>query len=171
MGIDKLTPDQAASLFGQFIAARPSFSCYKLYPESRKEELKHVHLYVENGSSESAEFVGRLRIQLSAIHDVSLVYSDEDADYIVSVLAMPTHVGNREAGYVASAVVLQPCIYKATTGFDKGEQPTRKIVDHYINVGPDEDRVASVITNNLNAQDFDDIRRSHASTLKYYESK
>jgi hypothetical protein len=171
MGIDKLNPQQAANLLLNIINVRPSFSCYKFYPITQKEELKHVHLYVESASDKSAEFVGRLRIHLSAIHDVSLVYSDEDADYIVGVLAMPIHVGQRETGYVASTVVLQPCIYRASTGLDKGEQIARKIVEHYVNTGPDEDGLASAITNDLNGQDFDEIRRAHASTLKYYENR
>jgi hypothetical protein len=171
MGIDKLSPDQATNLLLNITTARPSFSCYKFYPITQKEELKHVHLYVESASDKSAEFVGRLRIHLSAIHDVSLVYSDEDADYVVSVLAMPTHMGAREAGYVASTVVLQPCVFRASTGIDKGEQIARKIVEHYVNVGPEEDGLASIITNDLNAQDFDEIRRAHASTLKYFENR
>jgi hypothetical protein len=78
MGIDKLSPDQATNLLLNIINARPSFSCYKFYPITQKEELKHVHLYVESASDKSAEFVGRLRIHLS-IHDVSLVYSDESS--------------------------------------------------------------------------------------------
>ncbi|HXR33249.1 MAG TPA: hypothetical protein VN830_06060 [Verrucomicrobiae bacterium] len=172
LGMNNLTPDQASGLLALLVANQPSFTCNKHYPESQKDELKHVHLYVESESDRSAELAGRLRTQLSAIRDVSLVYSDRDADFVVSVIAMPPHdTGGRQIGYAASVVLTQPCVYISHSGQNKGGQITRLFADHYLNVGPTQDEVASTIANTLDARAFDDIRRYHAAQLSTYENK
>jgi hypothetical protein len=73
-GMSKLTADEASRLFAHFIANQPSFTCYKLYPESQKDELTHVHLYVDRpltaGKSRATTSMGCPKMKISAAFKV-----------------------------------------------------------------------------------------------------
>jgi hypothetical protein len=171
LGLDKLSAIEGTKLGNYFITNRPAFSCSKYYPATQKEELKHIHLYIESGSAASAEFTGNLRARFSGIHDAALVYSDDDADLIIIVLAMPSIVSGREVGYLASAVIMLPCTYRSPAGYDRGTIISRRFEDHYIQIGPSRDEIAAAIANTVNVRDFDEVRRDHAATLKLYENR
>jgi hypothetical protein len=172
LGLDKLPSEEAERLAIYLLINRPSFSCQRYYPSTKKDELNRVHLYVEAGDESSATFVGNLRSKFAAISDVQLVYSDEDADLIVSVLAGENHLTTgHTTGFTATSVVAVPCVYNSPSGYDSGARTTRKYVDHYLNSGPDADTIAKTLVNTMSVSMLDPIRRDHASTLKQYEAK
>ena len=154
--------------FSPTVSNRPTFNCNNFYKD--KDELKGVHLFVEGHPSASLtaqEFVGQLRSKLSAIRDVSLVYSYSDADIVVRALAFPTESEtNRPLGYTASLVVLMPCIFKSAGGWDKGETTVLRMDDHELFTGSSEENVLSRASSTLDVNDFDDVRKDHASSLK-----
>ena len=84
LGFDTQSKEQATQILAYLAANRPHLTCSKFY--KAKDEVKRVHVFVEAQSSlsnTSKEFIGQLRSRLSAIHDVSLVYSDSDADIAI----------------------------------------------------------------------------------------
>ena len=125
-----------------------------------------MHVSVQ-GSEKNAEFIGQLRSRFSAIHDVSLVYSDSDADVVVKALGFVNeNQNNRPTGYTASVVVLSPCTFKSPSGYDKGETTVRQLMDHELFTGPSEEDVLSRVSSTLDVRDFDDVRKEHAASLK-----
>lgn len=168
LGFDTQGKEQADKIFSYLATNRPNFTCQKYYKD--KDELKHVHVFVEgnpNGSSNAQEFVGQVRSKLSSIHDVSLVYSNSDADIVVRALALPNQSEtNRPFGYTASVVVLIPCTFKSIGGWDKGETTVLRMDDHELILGPTEENVLSRISSTLDVNDFDDVRKEHAASLK-----
>src|SRR5258706_5801515 len=88
LGFDSQSKQQANKIFSYLMTNRPSFACQKSYKD--KDELKRVHVFVErnlNSSMQAQEFIRQLRSKLSAIHDVTLVYANSDADIVVRGLA------------------------------------------------------------------------------------
>jgi hypothetical protein len=169
LGLDKLAAADAENLLSYLVLNRPSLSCVKWYPASKKDELKFIHLYVEAGNTNSTELAGNLRSKFSALKDISLVYSDQDADYIVSVLGLASHVNGREVGYFVSTTVNEPCTYNAPKGYDQGDTIIRKAVASYVDSGPTQNDIANSIADTVYGRDFDEIRRKHAKQLKSYE--
>jgi hypothetical protein len=151
---------------------RPTFTCGKYYKDA--DELKRVHVFVESGSVTSEgsggsmrtqEFIGQLRYRLSAIHDVSLVYSEPDADIIIKALTVPIEGGN-VTGFTASLVLFTPCTFRSPRGYDRGEQTVLQLSDHLLLSGPTEENILSRVSSTIDVGDFDDIRKQHASSLK-----
>ncbi len=169
LGFDTQSKEQATQIFTYLAANRPHLTCSKFYKD--KDELKRVHVFVEADSSGSSitsqEFVGQLRSRLSAIHDVSLVYSDSDADIIVKTIAFPTlSESGRQIGFTASIVGLTLCTFKSMSGYDKGEITIRELTTHKLLTGPSEEDILSRASSSLDVGDFDDIRKEHANSLK-----
>ena len=163
LGFDAQSKEQAGKIFSYLATNRPNLTCQKFYTD--KDELKHVHVFVD-GSSSNAEFVGQLRSHLSTIRDVSLVYSDTDADVSVKALGLTNEVGNRTTGYTASVVVLIPCTFKSASGWDKGETTVHRLMDYELFTDSSEEKVLSTVSSTLDVKDFDDVRKEHAATLK-----
>jgi hypothetical protein len=166
LGIDAQSKERANQIFSYLMTNRSNFSCEHYY--KNKEELKRVHVFVESSSEGPQEFVGQLRSRLSAIHDVSLVYSDEDADIIVKALgfANENESTRQTTGYTASVVVLTPCTFRSPGGYDKGEQTVRVLVGHQVSTGPSEENVLSRVSSTLDVSDLDSVRKQHAARLK-----
>lgn len=124
---------------------------------------------MEAASDNANDFVGQLRSRLGSTQDVRLVYSDADADLIVSVLASrDTSTDGRELGYHASVVIDTPCAYSYSLAGDKKADTLRKSVDHLIELGPDMNTVLSSVAAALDVGDFDQIRREHSNLSKFY---
>jgi len=166
LGIDAQSKEKAVQIFTYLAANRPNFRCEHYYKD--EEELKRVHVFVESSSEGPQEFVGQLRSRLSAIHDVSLVYSDEDADIIVKALgfANENEITRQTTGYTTSVVVLRPCTFRSPSGYDKGEQTIRELAHHQLLTGPREEDVLSRVSSTLDVSALDDIRKQHATNLK-----
>lgn len=174
LGIDTKSKEQATEIFNYLMTNRPAFICGKYYKDA--DELKRVHVFVESGpttdgegsggSMRTQEFIGQLRSRLSAIHDVSLVYSEPDADIVIKTLTVPIERGDVPTGFITSLVLFEPCTFKSPSGYDKGEQTILKLSDHLLLSGPTEENVLSRASSMIDVSDLDDIRKEHASILK-----
>lgn len=167
-GLQNLTPEQASSLFLIISNGHPNLTCERFYNQTEQDELRYVHLYV-TGSAEDSEFVGRLRGKLSAIRDVKIVPSEDDADLVVNSLSFSNFIAGRQTGFTASLVVTYPCVYKVPAGLGQRTEKLERVLDHYLRTSADEDNLATQVSNQLDARDFDDTRSSHSALLKYYQ--
>jgi hypothetical protein len=167
-GLGRLSAQEATNLLSTISSHRPMLTCGPSYGPKETDEYHYVHLYV-SGSDADAEFVGLLRGKLSAIRDVRMVASDDEADLGVSILTIPNESDSHKFGITASTNIYEPCVYQVNGGLGNGTSKIYKLVDAIINTGPDEDSIASRIANTLDARDFDEIRQNHAQILKYVQ--
>jgi hypothetical protein len=166
LGYDTLSQEQGKAIGFWFMTNRPILTCGKSYDSEDKEGPKYVHPFIEAANTDATAFVGELRSRIAATRDVRLVYSDTDADLIVSVLAMSTTIGGRQSGYVAAVTVLTPCIYSVPSGMGAGTSRFRRFTDGFVDTGPDAASVLSQVASTLDVSDFDPVRAEHSSMLK-----
>jgi hypothetical protein len=93
--------------------------------------------------------------------------SNNDADLVINLLEVSNEVTSRRIGITVATNVTEPCVYQVNGGLQDGPERFQKLLDATVATGGDDDEVATRIANSLEARDFDDIRQSHASILKY----
>jgi|SRR5271168_878151 len=166
-GLDQLTAPQGNLLWAAVYGHRPYLDCGPTYVAAQKDENNFVHIFA-TGNASDVEFVGRLRLKLSAIKDVKMVSSADDADLIISILTVSNEVGSTRVGLTVATSVSEICTMK--TPSDGAGSKFNHSIDALINTGPDEEgiasRIASRIANSVEASDFDTVRQNHAQMLK-----
>jgi hypothetical protein len=167
-GLGQLTKTQGTKLWLAVYQHRPNMSCGVTFADKEVNEYHFVHIHV-TGTDSDAEFVGRLRGKLSAIRDVKLVSTDEDADLGVSVLTVSNEVGSARVGITVATTIYQPCEYTVKGGFGDGIQKIKVMLDNFINAAAKSEDAATSIADTLDARDFEDTRRNHAQLLKYLQ--
>lgn len=162
-GLDQLTSLQGTSLWTTIFTHRPYVTCGRFYGSDEKNEYNFVHIFV-TGNTSDVEFVGRLRLKISAIKDVKMAPSSDDADLTISILSVSNEVGSTRVGMTVATTVTEVCTLRTTT--DGAESNFAHEVNALINAGPDEDGLASRIANSVEASNFDSVRQAHAQALK-----
>jgi hypothetical protein len=168
-GFDSLSTDQGQLIFTWILKNQASLTCGRSYPPSEKEALKQIHPFIEAATTDSGTFVGELRSRIGSTQDVKLAYADSDSDLIVSVMAMPVRSGERVSGHMAAVTVLSPCTYIVPSGWSHGTSTFRKIIGHFVQIGPDEATVLARVASSLDVDDFDPVRNEHSTMIKMYQ--
>lgn len=162
-GLDQLTEPEGDSLWSTVYNHRPYLSCGPSYTPQLKDEYNFVHIFV-TGNTSDAEFVGRLRLKISAVKDVKMASSSDDADLTINILTVWNVVGGTQIGITVGTTVSEMCTLQTPAGEDASK--LTHLLDSFINAGPNEDDITSRIANSVEASDFDAVRQSHAKVLK-----
>jgi hypothetical protein len=174
LGLARLTPGQ----FAQFVrwasqaeqkavddakASAPNLGCFSraALPNPGPAGLDKVTVFLDAQGEEAAEIVSGLRKRLRSISDVEVVFSEEDADVAVGLIAVqPLSENGDLGGYTLSVVTWEPCEVKVGTN----RYPEKKLNNFYLHVlgSNAQDAVESAVSV-LDAHDFEEKRKFHAS--------
>lgn len=131
------------------------------------EAYDKVHVNV-TASGEATQIISGVRERLRTMDGVEVVYSDDDADLTVSMLAMNlTNVGGYHTGVAASIDVTQPCAYKVNTS----SVPYQMQLDQFMEVGSNISDLVNEIVSTIDTRSLDAQRAQNARYKKMLQGQ
>ncbi|HLM80542.1 MAG TPA: hypothetical protein VK302_07905 [Terriglobales bacterium] len=174
MGLEKLTPSQLVNLLiwvderqRQAKAAVPAttFDCGRQgesFLDAKPESYDKVRVYVD-ASGDATEIISGVRERLRSMNGSEVVYSSDEADLKVSLIAMQTQSkGGYDTGSAISVVVSRPCVWTSSTNTSHVDSVENQLVQ----VGADVRAMVDSIVSNIDTNDLDPQRKLNAQLKK-----
>ncbi len=176
MGLGALTTDQYLNVLfwvsDQEKRAKDSvptnlFSCGRIGSmdqDTRPEAYDTARVYV-TASGDANEIISGVRQRLRSMNGTQVVYASDEADLVISLVAMTTKEKSAQyqLGVAISVVVSQPCLWK----YGSYSSHYDVIRDQFLQVGSDVQKVVDSIVSSVDTNDLEDQRKINASWKKY----
>jgi hypothetical protein len=174
MGLGMLTQEQEINLFvwvnererqAKSATAEQTFDCGRQgesFVDAKPESYDRVRVYVD-ASGDATETISGVRERLRAMTSTEVVYSSNEADLTVSLVAMQTQSkGGQQTGSAISVVVSDPCLW------NRGTHTTRiaNVQNQFVQVGSDVKAMVDAIVSNIDTNDLDPQRKTNAELKK-----
>lgn len=133
-----------------------SFDCGRqgeTFLDAKPESYDKVRVYVD-ASGDATEVISGVRERMRAMNGTEVVYSSDEADLKVSLVAAHTKSkGGYDTGSAISLVVSRPCVWTGSTNTSHVDWVENQLVQVGSEVGPMVDSMVSdVDTNDLDPQ-------------------
>ncbi|MFZ0686078.1 MAG: hypothetical protein WAM89_11095 [Terriglobales bacterium] len=174
MGLDALTPMQEFHLFVWAInreqqakdaVPTASFACGRQgesFPDTRPESYDKVRVYVD-ASGDDTQTISGVRERLRAMNGSEVVYSSDEADLKVSLVAIQTKSkGGYDTGSAISVVVSRPCVWAIGTTTSHVDSVENQLVQ----VGSDVKAMVDSIVSDIDTNNLDMQRKLNAAIKK-----
>jgi hypothetical protein len=177
MGLSALTTEQEMSLLvwasgreQKVKESAPSFESGRpgqKFLDAKPEEYDKVRVYViANGSAD--EIISGVRERLRTMNGLEVVYTSDEADLTVNLVAMESKTtGGSHFGTATSVVVTAPCTYKVGTYTHQHAS----MLDQFVQVGSDTSVVISSIVSSIDTDALDNQRKANAEYKKYLQDQ
>ncbi len=137
MGLRKLTAEEFAQLFlwayesrsKAIVGARATeltYTCGRSDRPADPAAYQKVKVYLDMGEKTPSELASGIRQRVRGMSDVEIVYTESDADIVLSVLAYQNESkAGYQLGYTVSIVSAEPCEWRL--GESKGRMRSRAL--------------------------------------------
>lgn len=177
MALGKLTKDEFAALLVWIEGSRSqaevkakasqlTHSCGRTGTDAAA--FQKVKLDVEISDKTPSELASGIRQRLRGISDVELVYSESEADIVVSILGFEDKTDSgRPLGYTVSVVTSEPCEWRVATYSGR----MRTVQNHFLETSPNSEKTIEYTVTTLDAKDIEEMRKRNATWRQLYEKK
>lgn len=179
MGLGALTEDQEWSLLAwvntrekqaKDSVVTPIFTCGRPgeIQDTKPESYDKVRVFV-HASGDADEVISGVRERLRAMNGTEVVYSSDEADLTVSLVAIQTK--SKGAGYqlgtAISVVVSKPCVWKFGTYTDRIDT----VRDQFVQVGSEISGVVASIVSSIDTDTLENQRQANATLKKILQDQ
>ncbi len=174
MGLDSLTQVQEVRLLTwvaerelQAKAAVPkmTFDCGRQgesFLDAKPESYDRVRVYVD-ASGGATEVISGVRERLRSMNGTEVVYSSDEADLKVGLIAMQVKSkGGFETGSSISVVVSRPCVWTMGTNTSHIDS----IENQFLQVGSEVNGMVDSIVSDIDTNNLDSQRKLNAAIKK-----
>ena len=137
----------------------PTYSCG---PSLDETTASKVRVFIQDPGDNPAELMSEFRQKLRNIPDVQIVFSEKEADLVLSLIGYEMHMGGRAAGYAVSLIVSTPCTSRSSANefpFSIGE-------NHLLETGSEVKPLVDDLVASVDAKNIESVRKDHADLLK-----
>ena len=122
---------------------------------------------MEAGQGNDAEIVSGVRERLRNMSDIQVVYSQDEADLLLSLLALQAQsISGHPLGYNVAVVTSRAC----ESRFGDSGYPFKMHEGAYLISGANVHEAVELVVSNLDANDLEDARKTRAAFKKYKEA-
>ncbi len=141
------------------------YHCGRRSGASDPESYAKVKLLVIVGDQSPSEVASGLRQRIRSIPDAEIVFNEDGADLIVSVLTYENKtITGVHTGYTVSVVTSEPCKTQLGSISDYSETFSR-MANHFLQTGSDLQEIIEGVVSELDANDIES-QRKHGTSLR-----
>jgi hypothetical protein len=130
----------------------------KAFLETPPEAYDMVRVYV-SATGEATQIISGVRERLRMLNGTEVVYSPEEADLSVSLIAMNVkNIGDYQSGVAIAVGTTAPCVLKRGTDTTKYDV----LMDDFLQIGADRPTVINEIVSSIDTNSLDNQRKINA---------
>lgn len=174
MGLGSLTQEQEVRLLTWALeqnqkakdsVVTQSFDCGRPgepVADAKPEAYDKVRVYVI-ATGDASEIISGVRERFRTMNGIDVVYGSDEADVVVSLVAIKTQTtGGYPSGHAVSIVAKEPCVLKLGTY----TTPYDSLLEQLVQVGSDVPKIVDSIVSTIDTDVLESHRKSNAEYKK-----